>query len=287
MSSTSAAPADGTVTLARVAELRVYPVKSLGGVRVARATVGELGLASDRRWMLVDDDGVFFTQRALPQMALAHAEPLDGGVRVTTPGRDPLELAPPDADAPRRRVQIWNDVVEAQTYPAAVDAWFEPVLGRPCHLVYLPDDVRRPVDPTYAGPDDRAAFSDAFPVLLLSRESLADLNARLVERGVAPVVVERFRPNVVVEGTGAPFAEDAWRDVSLGGAGLRVVKPCARCVLTTVDPATGEPSARGEPLRTLATYRTRAGKVLFAQNALVTRGGEVAEGDAVSAAPAR
>jgi uncharacterized protein YcbX len=285
MPSTSPAPAEGAVTLGRVAELRVYPVKSLGGVRVARATVGELGLASDRRWMLVDDDGVFYTQRALPRMALARAEPIDGGVRVTTAGRGPLELAPPAADAPRRRVRIWDDVVEAQTYPAEVDAWFAPLLERPCHLVYIPDDVRRPVDPTYAGPDDRAAFSDAFPVLLLSRESLADLNARLVGRGVTPAVVERFRPNVLVEGTSAPFAEDAWTDVWLGAAGLRVVKPCARCVLTTVDPATAEPSARGEPLRTLATYRTRGGKVLFAQNALVTRGGDVAEGDVLRGSP--
>jgi len=284
--------------LGRVAELRIYPIKSLGGVRVDRATVGDRGLAHDRRWMLVDDDGVFYTQRALPRMALAHATPRDGGVRVTAPGLDALELAPPSDDAPRRRVQVWDDVVDAQTYPTSVDAWFARVLGRPCHLVYMPDDVIRPVDPRYAGPDDRAAFSDAFPVLLLSRESLDDLNARLVERGVGAVAVERFRPNVVVEDTGAAFAEDAWGAVTLvpavipakagiagmTGVTLRVVKPCARCVLTTVDPETGRPSVRGEPLRTLATYRTRGSKVLFAQNALVVRGGEVAVGaDVVSA----
>jgi uncharacterized protein YcbX len=217
-------------------------------------------------------------------MALAHATPTaDGGVRVTAPALAPLELAPPPADAPRRRVRVWDDVVEAQAYAADVDAWFAHVLDRPCHLVYMPDDVRRPVDRAYGGPDDRAAFSDAFPILLVSRESLADLNARLAARGVAPVGVDRFRPNVVVEGTAGAFAEDAWGDVRLGGAALRVVKPCARCALTTVDPATGEPSARGEPLRTLATYRTRGGKVLFAQNALVVRGGNVAVGDAVLA----
>src|SRR5437868_2284590 len=113
--------------------------------------------------MLVDDAGEFFTQRALPHMALARAVPANRGVRVTAPGLEPLELEPPAADAPRRRVCIWNDDVEAQTYPAAVDAWFAEVLRRSCHLVYMPDDVRRPVDPTYAGPDDRAAFSDAFP----------------------------------------------------------------------------------------------------------------------------
>jgi uncharacterized protein YcbX len=281
MDSTPTRP--GSRALARVAELRIYPVKSLGGVRVDRAEVGDRGLAMDRRWMLVDDAGVFFTQRTLPRMALAHAVPVDDGVRVTAPGLDPLCVAPPPSDAPRRRVRVWDDEVEAQAYPSSVDAWFAHVLGRPCHLVYMPDDVIRPVDPRYAGPDDRAAFADAFPVLLLSRESLADLNARLDARGEAPVGVERFRPNVLVEGTGAAFAEDEWKAIALGGAALRVVKPCARCVLTTVDPETGQPSARGEPLRTLATYRTRGGKVLFAQNALVRRGGTVRIGDEVRA----
>jgi uncharacterized protein YcbX len=233
--------------------------------------------------MLVDDAGVFFTQRTLPRMALARAVPDDDGVRVSAPGLDPLCLAPPPADAPRRRVRVWDDEVEAQAYPSSVDTWFAHVLGRPCHLVYMPDDVIRPVDPRFAGPDDRAAFADALPVLLVSRESVADLNARLVARGEAPVGVERFRPNVVVESTGAAFAEDDWEAIALGDAALRVVKPCARCVLTTVDPESGQPSARGEPLRTLATYRTRGGKVLFAQNALVARRGAVAVGDAVHA----
>jgi uncharacterized protein YcbX len=147
----------------------------------------------------------------------------------------------------------------------------------------MPDDVRRPVDPAYASADDRAAFSDAFPLLLLSRESLGDLNARLEARGVGPAIVERFRPNVVVDGTVGPFAEDAWRDVRIGEVALVVAKPCARCVLPTVDPATGVKSPRGEPLRTLAEYRTRNGKVLFAQNVLVRGPGRIAVGDRVLA----
>jgi hypothetical protein len=144
--------------------------------------------------------------------------------------------------------------------------------------------VRRPVEPAYAGPDDRAAFSDAYPILLLSRESLDDLNARLAERGVGRATVRRFRPNVLVERTSGAYAEDGWGAIAVGEAAMRVVKPCARCVLTTVDPETAEPSARGEPLRTLATYRTRGGKVLFAQNALVERGGAIRVGDEVRAA---
>jgi len=271
-------------TLGRVAALYVHPVKSLGGQRLDAAHVGDLGIARDRRWMLVDDDGGFLTQRVHPRMALAHAT-LDGatGVRVTAPDAEPLRLVPPPPDAPRRRVQVWDDTVDAQCHAASVDAWFTRAIGLSCHLVYMPDDVRRPVDPTYAGPGDRAAFSDAFPLLVASLESLADLNARLAERGVPSVGIERFRPNIVVEGTGAPFAEDAWTRVDVGEAALHVVKPCARCVLTTVDPETAVKSPRGEPLRTLATYRTRAGKTYFAQNALVRRGGVVRVGDVVHA----
>lgn len=268
--------------LGRVAALYVYPVKSLGGLRLDAATVGDLGIDRDRRWMLVDDDGEFLTQRAHPRMALTHATPDgDAGFRATAPDAEPIALTPPPATAPRRSVRIWGDVVEAESYPGDVDAWFSRAIGMSCHLVYMPDDVHRPIDPTYAEPHDRAAFSDAYPLLLASRESLNDLNERLVERGVAPVVMERFRPNVVVEGTAGAYAEDGWRDLVIGEAAVRAVKPCARCVLTTVDPFTAETSPRGEPLRTLATYRTVNGKVLFAQNLLVQRGGTVRVGDAV------
>jgi uncharacterized protein YcbX len=272
-----------TAPLGRVTDLFVYPIKSLAGVRLERADVGDLGLTLDRRWMLVDADGVFRTQRELPHLALARATPDGDGIVVTAPGEDPLSIAPSARAAPRRRVRVWHDVVEAATYPAAIDAWFTRVVGAPTHLVHMPDDVRRPVDPTYASADDRAAFCDAFPLLLLSRESLGDLNARLEARGVAPAVVERFRPNVVVDGTAGPFAEDGWRDVRIGEVALAVAKPCARCVLPTVDPATGVKSPRGEPLRTLAEYRTRNGKVLFAQNVLVRGPGRIAVGDAVLA----
>lgn len=268
-------------TLGRVTDLFVYPIKSLGGCRLESAAVGELGLASDRRWMLVDDAGVFLTQRANPRMALAHVAPNAEGVTVTAPGQDALTLTPPPRDAARRRVQIWDDVVEGTTYPAEIDTWFSAFIGSSVHLVYMDDDVRRRVDPVNAKPDDRAPFSDAYPLLIVSRESLAALNERLAAKGVDPVVVQRFRPNIVVDGVGEAFAEDAWTDIAVGSTRLRVAKPCARCVLTTVDPATATPSPRGEPLRTLAEFRTRGGKVMFAQNTLVRATGLIAVGDAV------
>jgi hypothetical protein len=264
----------------RVAALYVYPVKSLGGIAVDAVDVGDFGPVGDRRWMLVDDEGVFLTQRSDPSMALVKPA-LDGDLRVTAPGLAPLRLTTPDPGAPRRRVVVWRDAVDAATYPAEVDDWFSTALSRPCHLVYMPDDVWRQVDRTYAGDGDRTSFTDAFPLLVLSRESVADLNARLAAKGVPPVDERRFRPNVLVEGAGRPFAEDEWGDVRLGAVAVRVAKPCARCVLTTVNPDTAEVSPRGEPLRTLSEYRTRGGKVLFAQNALVRAPGVVAVGDAV------
>jgi uncharacterized protein YcbX len=270
-----------------VAGLWAYPVKSLGGVALGAARVGPLGIARDRRWMLVDPDGVALTQRQHPRMALLRvallgaADDEDAPITVTAPGGATRDVTPPPAGAPRRRVQVFDDAVDAATHPAAVDAWFAAQLGIPCHLVYLPDDAERPVDPRYAGPGDRTAFTDGYPVLVASQASLDHLNARLAARGEPPVGVERFRPSVLVAGA-APYAEDGWRTVRAGAVELRLVKPCARCVVTTVDPARGVADGR-EPLRTLAEYRRAGDKVLFAQNAVVRAPGTLRVGDPVAA----
>jgi hypothetical protein len=274
----------------------VHPVKSLRGVAVRAAEIGELGLALDRRWLLVDEAGVFLTQREDARLALLHAALRapgaraadadadvamhDATLRVRAPGGAVLDVPRPPADAPRRAVRIWAHTVEAVGYPPAVDAWFSDALGRRCHLVWMPDDARRPVDHPSAGAHDRAPFSDGFPVLVVTQASLDDLNARLVARGAAPVTIERFRANVVVAGADAPYAEDDWSQVDVGEAALALVKPCGRCVMVTIDPESG----RGghEPLRTLAEYRKVGSKVLFAQNALVRRGGLVRVGDVVA-----
>lgn len=276
----------------RVASLHVHPVKSLRGIPVAAARVDDLGLALDRRWVLVDEAGVFMTQREDARLALLHTSlvpPPDAAaddpvglahtVRVHAPTGDTLELAPPTDRSRRRRIRIWADEVEACDYPAEVDAWFAGALGRPCHLMWMPDDSRRPVDHPRAGRDDRAAFSDAFPVLVALQASLDDLNARLATQGHPPVTMERFRPNVVVSGPAEPYAEDGWGRVHVADVRLDLVKPCGRCVMTTIDPETARSGA--EPLRTLSGYRKVGSKVLFAQNALVRAGGTVRVGDVV------
>jgi uncharacterized protein YcbX len=283
------APDDAAVRAVRVAALHVYPVKALAGIALRESPVDDLGLAGDRRWMLVDAAGRALTQREVPSLVrLATALLPDGGVRVTAPDGSTRDLHPAARSAPRRRVRLFDDLVEAATYDRNTDAWLTARTGVPCALVHLPDDVIRPVDPDYAEAEDRAAFADGFPILVASEASLGDLNARLAARGAPAVPMARFRPNVVLAGDDmAPYAEDAWRTLRIGegddAVTLRLVKPCARCVVTTVDPSNG--ATGREPLRTLAEYRRRDGKVMFAQNALVRGAGTVRVGDAVHATP--
>jgi len=274
----------------RVAGLWIYPVKSLGGVAVRAARVGDLGLEGDRRWMLVDAAGRFLTQREHARLALGRVTPgAGGGLTLAAPGLPPLRVAVPPGGAPRVRVTVFDDVVDVAPAAPEAHAWATAWLGAPTRLVYMPDDVRRPVDPRYAAPGDRIAFTDGYPVLVASQASLDDLNARLAGAGAAPVGIERFRPSVLVAADEAealaPYAEDGWRALRLGGGAeaveLAVVKPCARCVVTTIDQAS---AARGtEPLRTLATYRRHGNKVRFAQNAVVRAAGTLRVGDPAAA----
>ena len=273
-----------------VTGLWIYPVKSLGAVAVNDVHVGDLGFDGDRRWMLVDADGRFLTQREHAQLALGRVT-VGAGTTLTlaAPGVSPITVVAPDVGGERVRVTIFDDTVDALLAAPAAHAWATAWLGVPTRLVYLPDDVHRAVDPRYAASGDRTAFTDGFPVLVASQSSLDDLNARLVGAGGMRVGIERFRPSMLVaaeEGEAlAPYAEDGWQALHIGQeVRLAVVKPCGRCVITTIDQ---ESAARGtEPLRTLAGYRRRGNKVLFAQNAIVRATGVVRVGDAVVAAHA-
>jgi uncharacterized protein YcbX len=177
-------------------------------------------------------------------------------------------------EGPRRSIRIWDDVVHATDLGDEAARWISSFLGADCRVVFMPDDVVRPVDPRYAQPGDRVGFADAYPFLLISQGALGELNRRLK----SPLPMNRFRPNLVVDGV-PPHAEDGWARIAIGGVMFEVVKPCARCVVTTTDQETGE---RGhEPLRTLATYRRTNGKVHFGQNLIHQGGGELRVGDAV------
>jgi len=266
-----------------VSALRVYPVKSCKGIVLERSAVDLRGLRSDRRWMIVDERGVFITQRTAPRLALvAVAVDADTLVMQAPQARELRVPATPAPGAPRRRVQVWRDTVDAVDCGPDAARWVSDWLGQPATLVYMPDDVRRPVKPAYALPSDIVGFADGFPLLIASTSSLADLNARIAAAspgGARPLAMDRFRPNIVVSEC-APWAEDTWKRVVIGNLPVRVAKACERCVVTTTDQETAARSP--EPLRTLAKFRRRDNDVLFAQNGVPDGPGWIAVGDAVT-----
>lgn len=242
----------------------IYPIKSLRGIALDRCAVTSRGFEHDRRWMLVDATGKFITQRQQPRLAMVSVALGTEALLVTAPGMDSLQVPYQLERGERVRVNIWGDECEALQAGASSDAWFSQYLGLECHLVYMPESTQRHVDRSYAvSAQDVVSFADGFPFLLISEASLEELNSRLTDKGVSAVPMERFRPNLVASGCG-PYAEDQWRDIRIGALDFRVVKPCSRCVIPTIDTETGV-KAR-EPLLTLTEYRKQDNKVYFGQN---------------------
>lgn len=257
----------------RLAEVHVYPLKGARGITLPRAEVLRSGLRHDRRFLLLDGKGVFLTQRAHPTLALVTTA-FDGDnltFDVRGVGSAAIPIAP---EGPRREVRIWDDDVAAVDVPGAAAALLSEHLGERCSLVFMPDDVVRPVESPYGAAGDRVGFADAYPVLLAARASLDDLNTRLAQ----PVPMDRFRPNLVVDG-GEAFEEERYGRATVGAASFRMPKRCARCNVVVVDQATGV--AGKEPLRTLAAYRSDGNKVYFAQNLIPDGEGWLAVGDEV------
>lgn len=260
-----------------VSALHIYPIKSCGGTALDAAAIQARGFANDRRWLVVDADGRFLTQREIARMALIRPDLDDHCLRLRAPGTADFELAV-DQSGRRVEVTIWKDSgVGAVDQGDAAAGWLSDFLGRDVRLVRFADDYTRQVDQKYAPREtDQVGFADAYPFLIISEESLADLNSRLDE----PLPMNRFRPNIVVRGADEPYAEDGWKAIRIGGIVFDVVKACARCAITTTDQAT---AARGkEPLRTLATYRQGPkGAPLFGQNAVHRSAGTIRVGDPV------
>lgn len=261
-----------------IGALHIYPIKSCRGISVERAEVEPRGLRGDRRYMLVDGNGRFLTQREHPRMALIDVALEHDGYRVEAPGQPPLHVPVALAAGAECEVRIWRDTVQATLAAEEFNIWFSKIMGFACGLVYLAEHQHRPVQHDAAGFDDEVGFADAAPLLLISTGSLADLNSRLAE----PVAMRRFRPNVVVE-SGEAFVEDTWRSFEAGEARFDAGWQCSRCVLTTIDPATGEKDAGGEPLETLKSYRRVGPKVMFGQNMIPRRCGTIRVGDTVRA----
>ena len=250
-------------------QINIYPIKSLRGVSVESAEVLARGLRHDRRWMLVDENGLFLSQRTVAAMARFEVGLSDDAVVVAHGPREcriPFSaLEPEEAEADRAEVQVWSSQLTAPLMGEEFDAFFTQALGTPCRLVGMRADTRRAVNPEYSEPGDETSFADGFPFLIIGEATLAELNGRLDE----PVEMNRFRPNLVFGG-GEPGDEDNWDRFTVGGIPFRAVKPCSRCVIVTTDQRTGQ-RLGPEPLRTLARYRAVEGKVMFGQN-LLTRG---------------
>ena len=257
----------------RVVSVNIYPVKALRGVGVAERKVDPCGLEGDRRWMVVDESGRFHTQRDLPVLATIVAEPTANGLRLFTADRSVL-VPFPEASAPRLDVVVWRSTVRALVARAEATAFLETVCQRPCRLVYMSDPRARATNPAHSREDDRVSFADAYPISLASTASFADLLTRLPE----PIEIERFRANLIVEGF-PPYDEDRWKRVRIGASEFRVAAAIDRCVVTTLDPRTGE-AARGalsgQPLRALARYRRKEQSVYFAAHLIPDDAAQVA-----------
>lgn len=231
-----------------ISEINIYPIKSLKGISVTSAVVENRGLRLDRRWLLVDADGNFMTQRESPHMATVSVCFKGDGVEVSAAGFPPLSIVPP-AEGERVTATVWDSDSEAIAHDQRSNEWFSDVLGQDVKLLYMPDDAGRPISERFNKGGEIVSFADGYPLLVIGEASLADLNERLD----APLPMNRFRPSIVVSGAAA-FAEDDWAEMRVGEAVFRSTKPCARCVMTTVDQAKGEFDGT-EPLRTLASYR--------------------------------
>lgn len=268
----------------RISALYVHPVKSCAGLRVEELTLDAMGAIDDRRFMLVDRAGNFVSQRTNPRLALVRiARTQRSGITLSCVGQDTLEVTVPSPRAAVRDAVVWGDHVAVRDCGDAAAAWLASLLGAELRLVHMPDDSVRRVDPEYAPSDARTSLADGFPLLVATDSSLADLARRVG----TTLEMERFRPNIVLEGSAA-WEEDHWEALHFAGVTLRLVKPCARCTIPGVDPRTAESGA--EPLRTLASFRrgvdlgyagAEASKTYFAWNALHTGTGTLRVGDVV------
>ena len=245
-----------------LSNLTYYPIKACRGFDVTASDVTRMGLAHDRRMMVVTPEGHFLTQREHPRLALVTPTLEFGSLTLSAPGYDSMRVSIQTSGTPVA-VDVWESKnVQAIDQGEEAAEWFSDWLGAAVRLVHFADGHIRKVSRKYAvNEDDHTGFADGYPILIASEESLADLNARLE----TPVPMNRFRPNVVVRGCDA-FAEDTWSRIRIGGVELAVVKPCARCVVTTIDKETLAQSK--EPLKTLNSYRKREGGAMFGQNVI-------------------
>lgn len=259
-----------------LSEINIYPIKSLGGISLQTSEVEERGLKYDRRWVLVDENNTFFTQRDYPEMALIKVSIERDGLKLHHKKKNISPLSVPFSfeHSKTNDVVIWNDTVRGEFYNSEIDEWFSEIIGINCHLVKMPESTKRVVDTTYAK-NKIVSFADGYPFLLIGQASLDDLNSRME----VPLPMNRFRTNFVFTG-GKPFEEDNWKKFKIGNVIFQAVKPCARCVITTTNQETAERAE--EPLLTLSKFRKVNNKVMFGMNLICESTGKVNLGDEIN-----
>ena len=265
-----------------ITQLFVFPIKSCRGIAMPALQVQGCGAEWDRRWMLVDEDGVFLSQRQLARMTLIQTV-LDGdGLRVSlssvdgAPSLSSVGFSKADfASSSRIRVRVWRDTCEALVGPDWLNDWFSSALARSCRIVWMDEQLQRPVNPEYAGKGETVSFADGFPYLMANTASVQDLNRHLSQG----IDVERFRPNLVVGGQ-VPWEEDHWWGIEVGTVRFQLVKPSSRCVIPSIDPETG--IKQPEVFKTLQQQRKgEDGQVYFGHNLLPLNSGQIRVGDPV------
>jgi uncharacterized protein len=262
------------MTYNTLSAITLYPVKSLAGISVNSWPVTKTGLQYDRKWMLIDHAGQFLSQRKLPQMALIKTALTGSHLILSASGMEDLSLPLTPADGDIINSTIWHDHCAARSTSQEADQWLSHFLNQDCRLVYQADEMIRPVDPDYGRHTDNVAFSDGFPFLIISENSLVSLNREMQLN----LPMTRFRPNLVISGCPG-YAEDSWREISIGTLDFRLPKPCSRCAIPTIDPETAQTGK--EPLKTLNRTRRWQNNVYFGQNALHNQSGILTVGDTV------
>ena len=274
----------------KISEINIYPVKSLGGISLDQAKVEKRGFQFDRRWMLTDENGEFFTQREFPKMATLSLKVNKDNLTISNSESEKIEIPFEFEKSAIRKVTVWQSICDAYVLPNHINEWLSENLETKCQIVYMPDESEREINKLFNKDNEIVSFADGYPFLLIGENSLIDLNEKLEN----PLPMNRFRPNLVVSDSKA-FAEDGWKKIRIGETIFRSTKPCARCVMTTVEQTSGEFDGK-EPLKTLAKYRLaknvfpnefqsldlNENAVLFGQNLVAENfGGKIKIGDEV------
>ncbi len=255
--------------------ITVYPIKSSAGIQLSNSWVEECGLSFDRRFVIATPDGQFITARTEPKLCLIQTNITATGLQITAPGMPVLSIEYARLSPNYQDIMVWKSTISSQQGPEHYNLWFTRYLDKPCQLVFFGDKSQRFVK----NKNSQVGFADAYPLLLISQQSLNHLNQKLTKNN--QVVMSQFRPNIVVDGCKS-FDEDQWNHIRIGEVEFEVTSPCSRCVFTTINPVTGEKHHQQEPLKTLKSFRqTESGDVMFGQNLVPLNHGQIKQGDKV------